>query len=141
MYMKIYVDGLSSRHLESFKLKDGQIETIKYIYSKQGIYIILKNQIKNTIITDRPIQHVEKGGYKMLLDNSEITMDKVVHHIPLNHLQDIVNKTIYKLSNELSLIVEQGSFSPINIYFSTLSQSISHITEEIHSFLYNKVNL
>ena len=141
MYMKIYIDGLSSHHLESFKLKDGRVETVKYIYSKQGIYIILKNQIKNTIITDRVIQRVEKGGYKMLLDNSEITMDKVVHHIPLNHLQDTVNKTIYKLSNELSLIVEQGSFSPVNIYFSSMTQSISHITEEIHSFLYNKVNL
>ncbi len=141
MYMKIYIHELSSQHLESFKLKDSKTESIKYIYSKEGIYIILKNQIKNTIITDRDIEIVEKGGYKMILDNSEITMNNVVHHIPLNHLQDTVNKTIYKLSNELSLIVEQGSFSPENIYFSTRSQSISHITEEIHSFLYNKVNL
>ena len=139
--MKIYIDGLSSQHVEISKLNEVKNDIIKYIYSKKGIYIILKNQIKSCVIRDMPVKTVTVNQYKMLIDNSEITMDKLEYHIPLNHIQDTVTKTIYKISRDLSLIVELGSISSENIYFESLSNYIPHITDEIHSFLCDKVNL
>ena len=88
-----------------------------------------------------PVKTVTVNQYKMLIDNSEIIMDKLEYHIPLNHIQDTVTKTIYKISKDLSLIVELGSISGENIYFESLSNYIPHITDEIYSFLCDKVNI
>ena len=49
-----------------------------------------------------PVKTVTVNQYKMLIDNSEIIMDKLEYHIPLNHIQDTVTKTIYKISKDLS---------------------------------------
>ena len=69
----------------------------------------------------------------MLIDNSEIIMDKLEYHIPLNHIQDTVTKTIYKISKDLSLIVLLGSISGENIHLYHYNY-IPHITDEIYSF-------
>ena len=139
--MKIYVEGLSSQHILPLKFENSKTDKIDYIYSKEGIYMIIKNQIKKGSIQDKDAQIIEIDKYKMHIDLSQIHMNKIVYHIPLHHIRDTIQKTRHVISKTLSLIIEMGSISSEDIYFISPASSIPQITQVISSFLCDKVNI
>ena len=92
-------------------------------------------------IQDAPAQMVQCGLYKMHLDHSKMNMNVRVHHIPNHHVRDTIKRTYYTISKMLDLIIEKGTLSHEDVYFITHSSTPSQITQEISSFLCDKVNI
>ena len=116
--MKIYVNE-KKININQLNEYIKQISNYKLIYSDDGIFKILKDNIYKINIIDKPITSCYIDGYHLLIDNSIITYDKDITTIPLKHKMINITEICCKLSRELSIKILYENNSLIDYYFET----------------------
>ena len=140
--MKIYINKDYNNIINFFKLKDHYNKQLTLIYGDDGIYTIEQNKILKASIHDKPSQIINCKNYNIIIDESSLNMNILVYSIPINHVIEKIERQIYQINNNLSLINDYNmKTNKNNVYFTCKKNNISESINQIISFLDEKVNI
>ena len=109
-----------------------------YIYSDNGTFIIINNQIKKLIPNDAPIEIYIYNNIEFIIDYSTYIFRKDIYNIPYDHIVQTIEKIQYKHSNNslISLIIEKNKHKIIDVYFETMESILNQeLKEDIIKYL------
>ena len=109
-----------------------------YIYSDDGTFIIINNQINKLIPNDTPIEIYTFNNIEFIIDYSTYIFRKDIYNIPYDHIVQTIEKIQYKHSNNslISLIIEKNKNKIIDVYFETIEKTINQeLKEDIIKYL------
>jgi hypothetical protein len=136
--MKLYLQNttITNNFMDDIQKYKCNETFITSLWSNEGIFEIVDNNIYKLIPNDANIEHFTCGKNKYLVDKSYFKKYKI-YQLPFTHEKDEYTRITYKLhaKSKLTLIIEYNQKIK-NIYFTTdenLDNNFIH--EDLHTFL------
>jgi len=118
--MRLYFTNPSIVSIENIQNKLISKNTIKKIYSTEGIFHIINNKVNRLIVTDVPdSEKFSISNIDFLVDRSMFTYETECYQLNPKHISETVSIQIYFLTDYLQLVVENCNDNINEIYFTT----------------------
>jgi hypothetical protein len=114
--------------------------TIKKIYSTEGIFYIINNKVNRLIIIDDPnSEKISISNIDFIVDRSSFTYDTECYQLNPNHISETVYVQTYALTDCLQLVVETCNNNQIYFTIDDANYDINY-EKHIRTFL-SELNL